>query len=45
MGPTPHPDALFNLGKLFFSGIPGEVEADVPKALEMFDKASKMDDR
>jgi TPR repeat protein len=43
-GPAPHPDALFNLAKIHFDGVPGHVEEDIPKALDLFRRASDLND-
>jgi len=40
----PHPDALYNLGTMYYDGVPELIEADGKKALELFTKAADVCD-
>jgi len=42
--PTPVPDALFNLGTLYFSGQPGLVEANHQRSLAYFERSAECGD-
>lgn len=39
-GQPPHPDALYNLGMIYYEGVPGEVSRDPPRAVEYFTRAA-----
>ena len=44
LGPFPHPDALYNLGQIYWEGIAGKVAKDLPRALQLFNTAAAAGD-